>query len=222
MTQNNNQDIEGIIWDLDNTLYRFTDGFRHHCNIAAAKAAKEKGIDLPYEDCIKIAERSEEEFGYSLHIYVTHHGLSYADLHFPFHQNIDENIIEPIEGLVNKVREIDLPQIILTNASRCWAARTLKRIGADDIFDDKKIIAMEDVNFEPKARSLSGFRKALIELGTNPSNTILIDDIDRNLVKAKELGLQTAYMHYDDKMDILPEDIDYQYEDANALIDALL
>ncbi|NQZ14900.1 MAG: HAD hydrolase-like protein [Alphaproteobacteria bacterium] len=218
----NNKEIEGVIWDLDNTLYRFTDGFRHHCNVAAAKAAKEKGIDLPYDDCVKIAERSEEEFGYSMHIYITHHGFSYADLHFSFHQNIDENIIEPIEGLIDKIKVINLPQIILTNGSRCWAERALTRIGANDLFDSNKIIAMEDVNFEPKARSLSGFRKALIQLGTNPSNTLFVDDLDRNLVKAKELDLQTAYVHYGDKMDILSDDIDYQFEDANAVINTLL
>ncbi|HPF78359.1 MAG TPA: HAD hydrolase-like protein [Alphaproteobacteria bacterium] len=206
--------IHGVVWDLDNTLYRFTDAFYKSCTEAAAQAALEMGIKLSYEDTLKLAERSEQEYGYSMHGYVTDHGLTYASLHFPFHQRIDETVIDPIEGVEKALRRIKMPQVILTNASRCWAQRVLKFTGLDQMFPDDKIVPMEDVNFEPKARSTKGFRKAAKILGIPPENLLMVDDLDRNLAMAYEVGLQTAYIHHGDPMQELPDFIDEQFKDV--------
>ena len=109
--------IRGVIWDLDNTLYRFTDKFYRSCTEAAAQAAQELGINLSYDETLRLAERSEAEHGYSMHAYVTDHGLSYTALHFPFHQRIDETVIETIDGVKEALESLDIPQVILTNAS---------------------------------------------------------------------------------------------------------
>jgi len=203
--------IHGIIWDLDNTLYKFTDAFYKSCTEAAAHAAQELGIDLSYEETLKLAERSEQEHGYSMHGYVTDHGLSYASLHFPFHSRIDETVIEPFEDLAEKLENLDLPQVILTNASRCWAERALKFCKIDHLFNYQKIIAMEDVNFEPKARSQKGFIKAADLLGSDPKNILMVDDLDRNLMIANDLNMHTVYVHYNDQIKDLPDYIDAQY-----------
>jgi len=91
--------IKGVIWDLDNTLYRFTDQFKEQCNRVAAKAAQSQGIDLSYDDTLKLAQKSETDHGYSIHLYVTHHGFTYDSLHVPFHDNIDETTIDIIDGV---------------------------------------------------------------------------------------------------------------------------
>lgn len=204
--------IKGVIWDLDNTLYLFTDEFKRHCNIAAAKAAQGLGVNFSYEETVKIAERSEEEYGYSLHIYVTDHGLSYQDLHVPFHQNIDEKVIDPIAGTMQALEKFLSRQVILTNASRCWAQRALKFIGVNEMFDDHEIIPMEDVNYEPKARSDKGFIKACEILNLKPSEILMVDDLDRNLIIPHKMGMQTAYMHHGDPMIKKPDFITDQFE----------
>lgn len=203
--------IYGVIWDLDNTLYKFTDAFYRSCIEAAAQAAQEMGINLDYEDTLKLAERSKEEYGYSMHGYVTDHGLSYASLHFPYHNKVDETVIEPIEGTKEALESLDLPQVILTNASRCWVGRVLKFCGIDHLFEKEKIIPMEDVDFEPKARSKKGFLKAAEILGCAPKNILMIDDLDRNLIIANELDMQTAYIHHGNPILELPDFIDTQF-----------
>lgn len=213
--------IQGIIWDLDNTLYRFTDGFYRSCTEAAAAAAKEVGINLSYEDTLKLAERSEEEHGYSMHGYVTEHGISYASLHFSFHQRIDENVVQPIKGLKGALENLTIPQVILTNASRCWADRVLKHIEIQHLFPTEKIIPMEDVNFEPKARSDKGFKKALDILNLPAPNVLMVDDLDRNLMIPYNMGLQTVYMHHGDPMTELPDFIHDQCNNAVDLIEML-
>lgn len=210
--------VRAIIWDLDNTLYRFSDEFKAHCNNAAAEAALEVGIDMTHADAIKIAERSEELHGYSMHIYVTDHGLSYADLHIPFHRRIDENIIEPIEGALSALKKFRGRQVILTNASRCWAERAVKYIGADQVFSAQEIIPIEDVNFVPKAGAGDGFIRALEILEAKPEETLMVDDLDRNLIIAHEMGMQTIYMHHGKPMKDLPDYVSDQSENLVTLI----
>jgi pyrimidine 5'-nucleotidase len=211
--------VEGIIWDLDNTLYRFTDELKRHCNEAAAKAAQSLGIDFSYEDTVKIAERSEEQHGYSLHVYVTDHGLSYQDLHVPFHQNIDERVIEPISGTREALEKFQGRQVILTNASRCWAERALKYLEIDEFFQSHEIIPMEDVDYEPKARSDKGLKRAIDVLNLPAENLLMVDDLDRNLIIPHKLGVQTAYMYHDDPMIELPEFVTAQFENLVTMIE---
>ncbi len=213
--------IKAVIWDLDNTLYRFTEEFRHHCNLAAAKTAQDLGIQLSYDDTFKLAQKSEAENGYSIHGYIVHHGFSYESMHVPYHDNIDETTIEIIEGVTEKMRALNLPQVILTNASRRWAHRVLKHIGLEDFFDDSMITAVEDVNFKAKSESRDGFNRALKALKLPAENVVMVDDLDRNLIIPHEMGLQTVYMAYNDPIADLPHYIDAQFDNALGLIEAL-
>lgn len=213
--------IRGIVWDLDNTLYRFTDEFYKSCTAAAAAAAQEMGINLSYADTLRLAERSEQEHGYSMHGYVTDHGLSYASLHFPFHEKIDERVIDKIEGVKEALESLNLPQVILTNASRDWANRVLNYIDIKTLFSDDKIIPMEDVNFEAKSRTTKGFLKACKILSLSPEEILMVDDLDRNLMSANNIGMQTAYIHHGDDMIELPDFIDDQFYDVLGVIKTL-
>ncbi len=212
--------IKGVIWDLDNTLYRFTDDFKAHCNKAAAAAAIEMGIDMSHADAIKIAERSEELHGYSMHIYVTDHGLSYADLHIPFHSRIDEKCVEPIMGALEVLEFFKDNQIVLTNASRCWAERAIHYIGAKKYFDDDFIVPIEDVDFVPKAQGDDGFKRALEILNLEPHEVLMVDDLDRNLKIAHDLGMQTAYMHHGKPMIEMPDYVSDQYENLVTMVNS--
>ena len=215
------ENIQAIIWDLDNTLYRFTDDFVRSCNEAAAKAAQEQGITLSYEDTLKLAERSEVEHGYSMHGYVTDHGLSYASLHFPFHDNIDEKVIEPIAGMHDALVSIKFPQAIVTNASRGWAERVLKYCGLDDLFEENMIVPMEDVNFKAKAQTDAAFIKTANIMNVANNKILMVDDLDRNLIFPNKLGMQTAFMNHNDPMKVLPAYVDGQFQNPIALIKEL-
>jgi putative hydrolase of the HAD superfamily len=213
--------IDGIIWDLDNTLYRFTEEFRYQCNVAAAKAAQTQGINLSYDDTFKLAQKSEAEYGYSIHLYLVHHGLSYDSLHVPFHDNIDETTINIIDGAAEGIRAINRPQAILTNASRGWAQRVLKHMKVSDLFPDEMITASEDVDFQVKSQSRVGFERALKALDLSAERVVMVDDLDRNLIIPHEMGMQTVYMHHDDPIGDLPHYMDAQFENILGFIDAL-
>lgn len=210
----NPDQIEGIIWDLDNTLYRFTDQFRHHCNEVAAKLAMQMGLDMSEEEAFALAEKSESLYGYSIHYFVKDHGFSYRDMHGPYHELVDEAHIELIDGVRDCLVSLDKPQAILTNASRGWAYRALTHAGLRDLFPDDKIIAVEDADFEAKSISDKGFNLAVEALGLSPDKILMVDDLARNLKISYEMGMQTAHICYDDMSEAPAPYVDGQFKTA--------
>lgn len=207
-------DIRGIIWDLDGTLYRYNDLFIKACNIAAARAAQSLGVNISYEESVALAVRSENEHGYSLHGFIHELGLSYDRLHHPFHEFIDENLIEKNEVFVKALERLNLPQVLLTNASRGWANRTLTHLGMKHLFPDNHIIAMEDVNYTPKARGPAGFEKAMEVLALPPGQVAVVDDLPRNLVIPKSMGIRTVFITHGCSVN---EDVSADWTMANPL-----
>ncbi|MEM6810840.1 MAG: NIF family HAD-type phosphatase [Pseudomonadota bacterium] len=186
---------EAIIWDLDNTLYRFTSEMKEDCNIAAAHAAIAAGIDKDFEELLIEARASEKEYGYSLHNFVKEYGVPYSEMHHPFHEAIDETKVDIIAGLPEFIEALELNQFIYTNASREWADRVLKFIGLNHLFKDTQILCMEDFNYEPKARTDKGLSMVLDKLGSPKEKTISIDDMERNLLFPYIHGLKTILVH---------------------------
>lgn len=204
--------IKGIIWDLDNTLYRFTREFRFMCNQAAAKAAIELGFDQPYDEALKIALKSSVDHHFSLYTFLNDYGMEYKKLHLLFHDYFDETLIDPIHGVVEAIEAINLPQVVLTNGSRAWAKKALRQIEATHLFEGHEILALEDVGMVSKVGGLDGFEQALSKLNLEGGEALFIDDLDKNLKKSKEAYLNTALIHHGQEQEKLPEFIDYQFE----------
>jgi putative hydrolase of the HAD superfamily len=212
--------IRGIIWDLDGTLYRFDELFKHACNVAAARAACNVRPAMLYEETYARCVASEREHGFSLHWFHQETQIPYPDMHFVYHDAIDETVIQKNAEMAEALRGLHLPSVILTNASRGWVMRILAHLGMDDLFEPGGIIALEDANFTPKGRGTAGFDLAIAKLGLSPSDILMVEDLPRNLMKAKEAGLKTALVHHGQK----PDDgayIDYLYDDTLELVRAL-
>lgn len=212
--------IEGIIWDLDNTLYRYDAPFIHACNVAAANQAIAMGLDLPFEEAFAMATESEKQFGSSFRLFADR-GLLYRDFHFPYHESVDMTIVARNDAVKTALESLSLPMVILTNASKDWARKTVAHHAFGHIFDDAKIIALEDVDFKAKAHHPDGFERGLSLLGTDASKTLMVEDIARNLPIAKQLGLTTALVHHARKPDDA-EHVDAVFETTLDLTQHLL
>lgn len=196
--------VKGIIWDLDGTLYRYDDAFRHACNLASSKLAIQMGLDLTPEDALALATESENTYGSSFKLF-GQRGLLYRDFHFPYHDAVDITILQKNAEMKRAMEALDLPMVILTNASKGWAQRTLKHIELDHLFEDGNVIALEDVDFKAKAYHPNGFERGLEILGTNAAETMMVEDLARNLPIAKNMGMTTALVHHGRK----PDNADY-------------
>lgn len=218
------KDIRGIIWDLDGTLYRYTDYFKESCNVAAARTALDLGLDMTYDAALDIARTSEQTYGNSFKGF-EQYGIRYEDYHHGFHEKIDHLVLEKNQALFRALAEIRLPMVVLTNASRGWAMRTLDHLGMLPFFaHGENLIALEDSGFKSKAYHTEGFLLASTRLNLDPDKLLVVEDMDANLVVPKTMGMTTALVHHTGAHgpDRYPAHIDYVFDDTLDLINAIL
>lgn len=213
--------IRGIIWDLDNTLYRFDEAFEHACRIGSARAALDLGVTMSMEEAMVVAEHAFVTTGYSGAYFEREYNINRREYHFRYHDVIDEKVIAVNEEMKTLISALHLPHVILTNASRPWAHRVLKHLGLDPWFPDDRIIAQEDTDFVAKAQGPRGFEMALARLGLPASSILMVDDMEKNLKIPKSLGLQTALLHHGRKLEDRPDFIDAYASDTLVLLKIL-
>lgn len=213
--------IRGVVWDLDGTLYRYNDFFIESCNIAAAQTVIEMGMDIDFDSAVKMARESEKNFGNSFKFFGDR-GINYESYHHVFHEKIDHIIVAKNIDLKSSLSKLTLPMSVLTNASHDWAVRTLQHLDMLDLFEDSRIIALEDVGFKAKAHHKDGFEIALSRINIKAQDALMVEDAARNLVIAKEMGMTTALVHHVGNKDVKEKYIDYIFEDTIEVINNLL
>lgn len=187
--------IRGIIWDLDGTLYRYEEIFIEACNLAAARTAIDLGLKMDLAEAVRLAGRSYNEHGSSFKFFADH-GIRYEDFHIPYHNAVDTTVLAKNQEMKTALETLSIPMVILTNASRDWARRTLDHLEYGHIFGDGKLLALEDADYQAKSNGRKGFEKALAALDVRAAETLMVEDLPKNLVHAKAMGMTTALVHH--------------------------
>lgn len=221
MRQNDFSHLRGVIWDLDNTLYRFEGDFEALCHVAAAKAALKGGLQASYNEAFSLCLKSYDVYGHSYRIFIEEHGIAQDQLHYDFHDFIDEKLIRKSLELVAAFERSPLGHVLVTHASRGWAGRALAHIGLKEFFPDEKILPAEDTGFARKSESCAPFEKALELLGVDAENVAVVEDIAVNLRLPYELGMDTVLVHYGQKPSPMPPYVRHDYNNALEFLQAV-
>ncbi|MCB9990257.1 MAG: haloacid dehalogenase [Rhodospirillales bacterium] len=206
--------IKGLIWDLDNTLYRFDHDFVQACHIAAARAALKGGVPMNMEQAVAYSERSYLERGHSYFLFVENFEVNELSIHLDFHDFIDETIIKKSKDLADLFVRSGLQHILVTHGSRRWAHKALLHLGLDRFFPPERIIPAEEIDFARKHASRVPFEKALQILDLPEAHVAVVEDMADNLLIPHEMGLSTILVHYGRVPDPMPDHIDYAYNNA--------
>ncbi len=210
--------VQGIVWDLDNTLYRIEDAVKHAFHIAIARAALEAGVPLELDEAVKAAEKSYAEYGYSGRIFVRDHGVDDVWLHHRFHDHLDETMIDKNAETAEFFRQTELRHALITHSSGPWARKVLSHLGLREWFADDHILALEDYAFQKKAESAAPFMLALERLQLDAGQTLFVEDTPRNLSIPHRLGMGTVLVHYGQPPRDMPAFIDADYNNALDLL----
>jgi putative hydrolase of the HAD superfamily len=211
--------IDGIVFDLDGTLYR-DDGREmeaayERAGVAAALAA---GAALNVEEALLVARESFAIHGYYAKGFVPH-GVEETDFHFRFHAALETDAIGTVDGLHEALSACGTDRfVIATHSSRDWASRAVGHLLLGDTFPAARVIVLEDCGFRDKRGHEEPFRKALAILGTEPSRTAVIEDSARNLTVPKRLGMPTVLVNYRDPARPKPPHVDVQ---TGSIVEAL-
>ena len=194
--------IKTIIWDLDNTLYKFNEAQVDAWHYATVDYAIERGMPLSREEAYKLADHGWKNFRNSGHHFIHDYGLSANDMHIGVNKSLPENLVIPCEETPSLMQNMrDYNHVILTFAIQDWAKRVLDRTGLAEFFEPDHILGAEDYNFEDKAYSARGILTALDKIGGNANEVMFVEDTLPNLKPAKEeAGVNTVYLHHNRPM----------------------
>ncbi|MGZ9108912.1 MAG: HAD family hydrolase [Micavibrio sp.] len=213
--------LQGVLWDLDNTLYRLDAALEQQFNLAVAKAALHWGVPLTLPEAMAMAEASFVQHRYSGYEFMVRYQISHDDMHYMTDMFLDDGIVQKCEITRDLFSRTRLNHALITHSARRWALSVIKRLELDPWFPENQIFGYENYNFESKAKSRKPFEMALSALNRNPGDVMMVEDTLENLRVPKEMGMMTVYLHHGRATDKLPPYVDYHTANVIDLLNAV-
>jgi len=183
------REAEAWIFDLDNTLYCATTNLFGQIDVRM-KGFISEYLDLDLDSAYKVQKTYFREFGTTLRGLMVRHGLDPLEF-LNYVHDIDVSVITPNPGLNEALERLKGRKIIFTNASTKHASRVLSRLGIEHHFEQVFDIASSD--YIPKPEPLI-YDKLVKQYAFDPSRSIMVEDMARNLKPAADLGMTTVWV----------------------------
>lgn len=215
-------DKKAVIWDLDNTLYRITPEFADKLDEVMAEAlVKDLGVKMSVEECKALVKESYKIYRDGGEYFYQNHQISPESLSTAYHLRKPVHMIEPYAGLPALLKQLPFEQYIFTTSTRECSERILKHIGLYDIFKDR-FYSVEDFGVYKKNESADVYRRFCEKIGFAPADCIFVDDSYSNLEFAKETGMTTIRIFYQNNSAKDKPYIDAAYKGIQECIETLL
>ena len=112
-----------------------------------------------------------------------------AETFLAFVHDIDRTSIAEDRPLASAIRALSGRKLILTNGSRFHALATAEALGLSGLFEDVFDIVSGDLLPKPEPATYERF---LARHGVDPTRAVMLEDIPRNLLPPKALGMVTV------------------------------
>ncbi|MBC7668495.1 pyrimidine 5'-nucleotidase [Caulobacter sp. DWR2-3-1b2] len=179
--------IDTWLFDLDNTLYPAES---EYMALIEGKMtdfmARETG--LPREEARAIQKRYYHEHGTTLAGLMAHHGVEPKAFLDEVH-DVAMDRLTPDPVLRDAIDALPGRRLVFTNGSLGHAARVLKHLGLDHLFEDT--FAIETADYLPKP-AMATFEKIIAHHVFDPKTTAFFEDSEKNLAPAALLGMTTV------------------------------
>lgn len=175
------------VFDLDNTLYP------HHTNLFAQIDVKMTAyvselLQLPRDEARLLQKELYRDYGTTMNGLMTLHGIDPDDFLNKVH-DIDYSWVAPNPALGDAIKALPGRKFIFTNGDRGHAERTARQLGVLDHFDDIFDIVAADLTPKPARETYDKFI-GLHRVDT--AHAVMFEDLARNLIVPKALGMQTV------------------------------
>jgi putative hydrolase of the HAD superfamily len=179
--------INTWVFDLDNTLYP------HHTNLFSQIDVKmtdyvSKLLQLPRDEARTLQKKFYLEHGTTLNGLMIHHKIDPDDFLEQVH-DIDYTWLKPDPKLGEAIRALPGRRFIFTNGNRKHAERAAAQLGILDHFEDVFDIVAADLTPKPARYTYDKFVSKHDIVG---EKSVMFEDLARNLVEPKALGMKTV------------------------------
>ena len=144
-------------------------------------------LSLNAEKAYKLQKQYYLKYGTTLNGLILNHAINPKE-YLEYVHNIDISSIKPDFNLKNEIKNLNGIKYIYTNGSKAHAERLLIKLDILEYFEN--IYDIELANFLPKP-SLQSLNNFLEYYKINPKNAAFFEDIARNLINAKKIGIKT-------------------------------
>ncbi|MFD1199226.1 pyrimidine 5'-nucleotidase [Brucella gallinifaecis] len=175
------------VFDLDNTLYPHAADLFSQIDVRMTNYV-EKLLNLPRDEARKIQKQFYLEYGTTLKGLMECHQIDPDDFLKHVH-DIDYSWLKLDPALGKAIRALPGRRFIFTNGDRGHAERAARQLGILDDFDDIFDIVAADLIPKPERATYDRF---LGTFGIDPQKAVMFEDLARNLVVPKTLGMKTV------------------------------
>lgn len=201
--------VETWVFDLDNTLYP------HHINLwqqvdVRIREFVAEFLKVSDEEAFRVQKDYYRRYGTTMRGLMIEHGLRSDDF-LDYVHLIDHSPLEPNPALGAAIERLPGRKLILTNGSRDHARKVLERLEIDPHFEDVfDIIAAE---LEPKPAPAT-YQRFLSRHAVDPGRAAMFEDLARNLITPRALGMTTVLVVPDGTKEVVREDWEMEGHDA--------
>lgn len=192
--------IRHWIFDLDNTLYP------RRCDLFAQIDIKmtqyvSRLLDLPHDEARKKQKDYYRDHGTTLQGLMANHDVDPHDFLDAVH-DIDYSPVPENQILRQAIEALPGQKLIFTNGDVPHAERTTKALGIEGCFDG--IFDIVAADFIPKPSEIP-YQNFIQAFDIDPTKAVMFEDLARNLLVPKSLGMATVlmvdpdYSHADDQ-----------------------
>lgn len=193
--------IDTWVFDLDNTLYP------HHVNLFAQidrnmTAYVAELLSLDPAEAKRLQKAYYRDHGTTLQGLMIHHSVDPNDFLERAHA-IDYSVVPADPALGEAIKALPGRKFIFTNGSTTHAQMTARALGILDHFDD--IFDIVAADFVPKPAG-DTYDKFMSLHRVDTQNAVMFEDLPRNLVVPKALGMKTVLL--------VPRNLEYEFVEA--------
>jgi putative hydrolase of the HAD superfamily len=205
-------DVDAWVFDLDNTLYpRHLRLFEQIDRRIGAYV--QQLLALGPEEAHEVRKDYYRRYGTTLRGLMELHDID-PNGFLEYVHDIDHSKIEADPRLTSAIARLPGRKFILTNGSRRHAEKVAEKLGFDNHFEDIFDIVRAELLPKPNRQTYEGF-VAAARIATMKS--AMFEDLPRNLVVPKALGMRTVLVLPAGTREVFHEDWELEGHDAGHI-----
>tara|TARA_Y100001970_G_scaffold225305_1_gene278134 strand:- start:1020 stop:1691 length:672 start_codon:yes stop_codon:yes gene_type:complete len=208
--------IKNFVFDLDGTLYSELDAVFGQVSKRMTKFIAEK-LNLDLKKAKELQTNYFHKYSTSLNGLMIHHDIDASEF-LKYVHDINLDFMHKDLILRKELLKLNAKKFIFTNGSHDHVANITKHLGIYDLFDGAFDIT--DCNYIPKP-AIEPYKKLVSKFNIEPSESVFIEDIAKNLEPAKKLGMKTVWLINDEywgKKDSDKDFIDFKIKNLSSFL----
>ena len=200
-----------LLLDLDGVCYGSHNGYplEKVFGMVSKRMTKfiQEKLDLDEKKAKELQTNYFYKYNTSLNGLMLHHNVVGEEF-LKYVHDIDISFMKEDKIMRNELEQLDMEKFIFTNGSAEHAKNILTHLGIYDLFGREKVFDIQDAKYVPKPEAKT-FDLMVKKFGINPTETIYIEDIAKNLSIGHARGCTTVWLINDELFGKMDSDKDY-------------